>query len=216
MSEQFNENEPKDMMGNGRGENHNSRKMNRKRNVAGIVASALLFGCVAGGSMAGINAAASHLWNINQTTAGAAVAGTQAASQTAQSSTAQNNNSGTVTLAKSNAADKKSVSQIVKDAMPSVVSITNMVQYRQNGFSIFGDQGETGTAAASGSGIIVGKNDDELLIATNNHVVSDSTSLSVQFVDGESVDAKIKGTDADADLAVIAVDLKNMKSSTLD
>ncbi len=216
MSEQFNENEPKDMMGNGRGENHNSRKMNRKRNVAGIVASALLFGCVAGGSMAGINAAASHLWNINQTTAGAAVAGTQAASQTAQSSTAQNNNSGTVTLAKSNAADKKSVSQIVKDAMPSVVSITNMVQYRQNGFSIFGDQGETGTAAASGSGIIVGKTDDELLIATNNHVVSDSTSLSVQFADGESVDAKIKGTDADADLAVIAVDLKNMKSSTLD
>ena len=53
------------------------------------------------------------------------------------------------------------------------------------------------------------------LIVTNNHVVADAKSLSVGFVDGKSASATIRGTDSDADLAVVEVDTKNMKSSTL-
>ena len=67
----------------------------------------------------------------------------------------------------------------------------------------------------SGSGIIVGKNDDELLIVTNNHVVQGAEELKVTFIDQTPVDAAIKGTDADSDLAVIAVALKDIPSDTL-
>ena len=64
------------------------------------------------------------------------------------------------------------------------------------------------------NGIIVGKNDEELLIATNNHVVEDATSLAVQFIDGETVNAQIKGTEYAVDLAVIAVPLTDIAEST--
>ena len=67
-----------------------------------------------------------------------------------------------------------------------------------------------------GSGIIVGQNDDELLIVTNNHVVEGSNTLTVSFIDEESVEANVKGTDAAKDLAVIAVPLDSIKSSTMD
>ena len=115
--------------------------------------------------------------------------------------------------AKTTASGEESVSKIAKDAMSSVVSITNTIKYQQNGFSLYG-QGQTQEAAASGSGVIIGENDNELLIVTNKHVVEDSTSLSVQFVDGKSYDAKIKGTDSDADLAVIAVPLDSISAET--
>jgi len=102
------------------------------------------------------------------------------------------------------------VTKVVDAVMPSVVSIygTYMVtgdfwgyQFRQE------DEG-------SGSGIIVGENDEELLIVTNNHVVADSTSLSVQFVDESTCMAQVKGTDEDADLAVIAVSIAELSDST--
>lgn len=108
-----------------------------------------------------------------------------------------------------------SVSEIAKNAMPEVVSITNTIRYQQYGYSIFGQSGEQ-EAAASGSGVIIGKNDSELLIVTNNHVVEDSTALSVQFVDGKSYDAEIKGTDSDVDLAVIAIPLSAISQDTLN
>ena len=99
--------------------------------------------------------------------------------------------------------------------MSEVVSITNTIRYQQYGYSIFGQSGEQ-EAAASGSGVIIGKNDSELLIVTNNHVVEDSTALSVQFVDGKSYDAEIKGTDSDVDLAVIAIPLSAISQDTLN
>lgn len=109
-----------------------------------------------------------------------------------------------------------SVTAVAKECMPSVVAITNMMKYQQNGFSIFGNyQNYETEVPASGSGVIIGKNDTELLIVTNHHVVSDSNSLSVQFVDGTSADAEIKGEDSDADLAVIAVKLSDIPSSTM-
>jgi serine protease Do len=110
----------------------------------------------------------------------------------------------------------KTVSEIAQDAMPQVVSITNTIRYKQYGYTMFGLGGESeAEAAASGSGVIVGKTDSELLIATNHHVIEDSTTLSVQFVDGTSADAQVKGEDSDADLAVIAVKLSDIPSETL-
>lgn len=123
----------------------------------------------------------------------------------------------TVTTTQTTANANKELTDIAKVAanvMPSVVSITNLsVQEVQNFF--FG-----GTTIqeyeSSGSGIIIGQNDSELLIVSNNHVVEGSSTLTVSFADGASVEAQIKGTDADIDLAIIAVPLSSIEDSTLD
>lgn len=108
---------------------------------------------------------------------------------------------------------KSDVAEIAKNAMPSVVSITNMsVQQVQ---SFFGGIQEQETQSA-GSGIIISQNEEELLMVTNNHVVEGSKTLTVTFIDGESVKADMKGADASRDLAVIAVKLSDIKESTKD
>lgn len=104
------------------------------------------------------------------------------------------------------------VTQVVKAVMPSVVSVSNT--YVQRG-TFFGQE-YSSEAVSSGSGIIVGENDSELLIVTNYHVVESADTLSVQFVDEEQVQAQIKGTDADKDLAVLAVQLSDIKEETLN
>ena len=96
--------------------------------------------------------------------------------------------------------------------MPAIVAIDN--NYKESVQSIFGQVSEE-EATASGSGIIIGKSDTELLIVTNNHVVEGADSLKVQFIDGTKASADIKGTDSDMDLAVIAVQLKGLDSKTL-
>ena len=128
------------------------------------------------------------------------------------------------------------VSDIVAEALPSIVSITTKsVQEVQNYFSMFGyggqevqsyygmygmygyaPQQEEQEVEGSGSGIIVGKNDDELLIATNYHVVSGADTLSVAFVDGNAVEATVKGFDEEKDLAVVSVSLDDIDSDTMD
>lgn len=108
------------------------------------------------------------------------------------------------------------VSSVVEAVMPSVVSITNIAKVPVQVPDFFGGGGTyEQEQEASGSGIIIGKNDTELLIVTNNHVVADSKTLSVGFTDGKGVEAKVKGTDADKDLAVIAVPLANIESDTM-
>ena len=99
-----------------------------------------------------------------------------------------------------------------KNVMPSIVSITG--KFETTSQSWFG-QTQSSESEGVGSGIIIGKKDGKILIVTNNHVVADAKSLSVGFVDGKSASATIRGTDSDADLAVVEVDTKNMKSSTL-
>ena len=103
------------------------------------------------------------------------------------------------------------VTNVVEAVMPSVVSITNTSVVTQ---SFWGQEFQSENQS-SGSGIIVGENDVELLIVTNNHVISDSTELKVQFIDGSIADAKVKGTDANMDLAVIAVSIETLDSSTI-
>lgn len=132
-----------------------------------------------------------------------------------------------------------SVSQVAASAMPSVVAITSVsIQEIPSFFGIYGF-GTYGTqqysSESSGSGIIVGENDDELLIATNNHVVEDATTLSVCFIGSDvenveaetrdlasgdinvedAVSARLKGTDASNDLAVVAVKKADIPKDTL-
>lgn len=102
------------------------------------------------------------------------------------------------------------VTKVVEEVMPSVVSITNTSIVTQ---SFWGQQYQS-ESQSSGSGIIVGENDTELLIVTNNHVVSDASELKIQFIDGSVADAKVKGTDSNMDLAVVAVKLDSLDSST--
>lgn len=105
------------------------------------------------------------------------------------------------------------ISVIAKNAMPSVVSITNMsVTQVQNFFGGIHEQ----ESESAGSGIIIAQNDTELLILTNNHVVEGNDTLTVSFIDEESAKADIKGTDSERDLAVIAVQLDDIKESTKD
>lgn len=114
------------------------------------------------------------------------------------------------------------VSEIALEALPSIVSITTKsVQEVQNYFGMYGMYGyapqqQEQEVEGSGSGIIVGKNDDELLIATNYHVVEGADTLSVAFTDGNAVEASVKGFDEERDLAVVSVSLDDVKDDTMD
>ena len=102
--------------------------------------------------------------------------------------------------------------------MPSIVSITNRsVQEVQNYFSIFGYGGhvQTQETESCGSGIIIGQNDSELLIVTNNHVVEGADTLSASFIDNQVYEANLKGTDPSNDLAVIAIPLESISEDTM-
>lgn len=103
------------------------------------------------------------------------------------------------------------VSDIVENVMPSIVSITNIGQQTVNFFG----QKLTQDTEGAGSGIIIGQTEDTIYIATNNHVVANSTQLTVCFVDNQSVAAEVKGTDASTDLAVIAVAVSDVPKDTL-
>ena len=126
----------------------------------------------------------------------------KAGEETAQSGIRETDNISTIVA---------DVSQVVKEVMPAIVSINN--HYTEK-MSYFG-QTMTSEADASGSGIIVGQNDTELLIVSNYHVIADSDELTVQFVEGSEARASIKGTDPDMDLAVIAVPIGDVSGSTL-
>lgn len=170
------------------------------KKALGIVCGALVFGVIAGSTMVGINWSANEYMNKNSVKISQAE--TAAVTPAAQEKQVANT---------TNVAAANDVSAIVDKAMPSVVAITSKMVYESQTF--FGPMQREGVG--SGSGIIVGKNDNELLIVTNNHVVEGAQELKVTFIDQNAVDAAIKGTDADKDLAVIAVSLKNISSDTL-
>lgn len=210
-------------------------RKNLGKKVSAIVLSALLFGSVSGVTMVGVNRVAqastqivadsdgtgSEAFRQNGTSGGNQGSGAEAGSNlngdsgnNAANALYTGGDDTKTVQASTKTGNTKSVTEIAQDTMPQVVSITNTIRYQQYGYSLFGANGEA-EAAASGSGVIIGKTDDELLVVTNHHVIEDSTSLSVQFVDGTSADAAIKGEDSEADLAIIAVDLKNIPSDTL-
>lgn len=184
---------------------HRKKKRNSMAAKAAVVtAAALLFGTVAGGTMFAVN------------TVGEFVKGRyedeymKEPVTVAQAETAPD--SGSSKGVPVTSAIQTDVSSIVEKAMPSVVAINNTMLLRQQTW--FGPS-QTIEVPSSGSGIIVGQNDEELLIVTNNHVVEDSKELTVTFIDNEPVAAAIKGTDSDSDLAVIAVQMKDIPAETM-
>ena len=104
------------------------------------------------------------------------------------------------------------VTGIVEQVMPAMVSILNNYTERT---SYFG-QTYTQQEQASGSGIIIGENDTELLLVTNYHVIEQADSLEVTFVNEKTAEAVVKGTDESMDLAVIAIPLKELDRDTVD
>lgn len=183
------------------------KKNSWARKAAGITAAAVLFGTVAGGVMTGVNYVGARLTGLADitATAPAETEGTTTA-QVPETSAASNNGS---TTAVSTVTD---VSSIAEKAMPSLVAINDTMTVEQNNF--FG-MPQTYQAQSSGSGIIVGQNDTELLIATNNHVVSGATDMKVTFTDSTQVAAAVNGTDSATDLAIIAVKLSDIPSDTM-
>lgn len=179
---------------------HNKRTF-WKKGVA-VVASAAVFGGVAGGAFYGI--AGNQIKKLDalmNTT-------TEAASTTSAPTT--ESLSLTSTASVGNGMD---VSTIAQNVMPSVVAINISAIVEQQGMFGYTQQYE---AEGSGSGIIIGENDSELLMVTNNHVVSDATTVNVTFADGESYEAQVKSTDSDTDLAIVVVKLSDIKESTMN
>lgn len=168
--------------------------------IAGVTAAALLFGTVAGGTMFGVNYLGAQLTK-------------ETYPQVSQAASTENIADAQPSANQVLTAVSTDVSAIVEQAMPSVVAITNTMIYQSNSF--FGPT-QTYEVPSSGSGIIINQNDTELLIVTNNHVVEGSTSLKVTFIDNSTVDAAIKGTDPESDLAVIAVPLSNIAEETFN
>lgn len=191
----------------GRKNSRARRKGSAFKRVVGISAAALLFGTVAGGTMFGVNNLATNLIQTEEET----VAHNKKASEV---STVELKEASTaVTTANSSSPTVADVSPIVESAMPSVVAIKGTTSVEA--YSWFGED-QSYDAASSGSGIIIGKNDTELLIVTNNHVVEDTKDLSVVFIDNEEVKAAIKGRDSDNDIAIIAVKLADIKPETIE
>lgn len=179
------------------------RKPKKQRKVpkwVKLVCAALVFGLVAGVTFEGASFAARRFLGVFEEKA----SGSNEQAKVASSAKLTTSSGGSVST---------DVTEIAKNAMPSVVSITNIsIQQVQSFFGGIQKQ----EIPSAGSGIIISQNDTELLILTNNHVVEGSDTLTVSFIDEESVPANIKGTDAAKDLAVIAVDLTEIKDSTMD
>lgn len=111
------------------------------------------------------------------------------------------------------------VSEVVEEVMPSIVAITSKTLVSNGMFGpswFYNNENTKRYQEGAGSGIIISKNDKELLILTNNHVVEGAEELSVQFVNGKNLDAKIKGTSEKKDVAVISVDLSKLDNATAE
>ena len=190
--------EPDDM--NGMNEETPKQKKNRKvPKPVKLVCAGVAFGLVASVTFQAGNYVGTKVFGTTTTNG-----------KTAK--TAQTVNGAKLTTS-SSSTGTSDIATIAKNAMPSIVSITNMsVQEVQSFFG--GTQQQESTSV--GSGIIIGQTDSELLILTNNHVVEGNEKLTVSFVDNESVEANVKGTDSTKDLAVVAVKISDVKDSTMD
>ncbi len=186
--------------------NQNSKKKSRigsfLRRGTALLAAAALFGGVAAGAFIGFN---ELYYRLNPS------------AKPSLSDSPDGNGSGRTpllshtTVASGTSVATSDVSVIVREAMPSLVSISCTFR---NTTSFFGYLYE-GTSEGAGSGIIVGKNDKELLIATNNHVVDDAVTTTVTFQNGSQADGFVRGTEEAADLAIVSVPLSELSAETL-
>jgi len=171
------------------------KKMPKAVAVTGL---ALMFGVVSSATFLTTNYVGTKVLKLGTT---------QKSTSTTSTSAVTSNAS----LTKTSSVVTSDVSSVVENVMPSIVSITNMsVQEVQNYFGGTSKQ----ESESAGTGIIISQNDSELLVVTNNHVVAGSNTLTVTFADGNSVEANIKGTDSEYDVAVVAVPLDSISEDT--
>ena len=173
--------------------------MSAKKKWSMLIAMAVVFGLMAGLVMFGVNTAASHIAGTGDAPSENGVV----TDDTEDNSTASANIS---------SAGTKTPAQVAQEAMPSVVTISTMSVEEMRNF--LGGVAEYKVQGA-GTGVIVGENDTELLIATNNHVVEGASTLSVGFIDNSTASAELKGADPDNDLAVIAVNRSDITDDTM-
>ena len=188
------------------------------KKVLTVIISAIAFGLIAGLVMVGVNVFSVKTGIMNNN---AIVSGIEDATNKLVPETTATRSTTTISRPRTNYYNTNNyddLSELISDVMPTVVSITNMQKFTQNGYSMFGFrmQPQEYEAPASGSGVIVGMTDEQVIILTNNHVVASSTSLSVTFNDTKTIDAAIKGTDAAKDLAIISVAKKDIDAETLE
>ena len=198
------------------GSGRNRRPVSGGRKWARLVAMALVFGLVAGSVMFGVNRAGNAIFGKGQK---ADVTTSQSYKKVATTATTEksgddlNTALDDSTKTEGEKAYAGSVAEVANNAMPSLVTISTMsVQEMQ---SFFGGTQQYEVEGA-GTGVIVGQNDSELLIATNNHVVEGATEVTVGFVDEQVVEAFIKGTDPNNDLAVVGVKLSDIPEETMN
>lgn len=171
------------------------KKMPKAVAVTGL---ALMFGVVSSATFLTTNYVGTKVLKLGTT---------QKSTSTTSTSAVTSNAS----LTKTSSVVTSDVSSVVENVMPSIVSITNMsVQEVKNYFGGTSKQ----ESESAGTGIIISQNDSELLVVTNNHVVAGSDTLTVTFADGNSVEANIKGTDSEYDVAVVAVPLDSISEDT--
>lgn len=187
------------------------------KKTAWIVLSAVLFGTVAGTVMTGVQIASSGM--VSQFFA--IVSSDEKLPEQGEELLPEpfpgGNVPGILPEAPAVPAPATDVSQVVGEAMPAVVAVASTAVYQMPDFGFgwfFGGGSQSYEVPSSGSGIIIGENDTELLIVTNNHVVQDTVSLKITFVDDTAVDAAVKGTDPDTDLAVISVPMDQIPQET--
>lgn len=169
--------------------------------LAKCTALAAVFGLVAGGVFVGTG-------YLGMTKLGVTKSDSDSKSVTVESTKI----AGTATSTESTEVGAIDVSGIVDEVMPSIVAITNMTEAQYRNF--FG-QVQNYESESAGSGIIIGQDNDYLYIVTNNHVVAGATSLTVCFVDDQTVTAEVKGTDSNSDLAVVAVKISDISGDTM-
>lgn len=168
----------------------------RKEDLAKVAAYAVVFGLVGGVTFEGVN------YTANKLVGSPAVESTQTPASTKLETT---------TTSKGDSEDAGGVSSVAASVLPSIVAIDVTVQEETQ--DIFG-RSYSQEASGSGSGIIVAQDDDNIYIATNNHVVADATSVSVTFNDESVYTASVKGTDSDSDLAVVEIAAEELSDDT--
>ena len=177
-----------------KGEPNHPKKPKKITKVIAVIGLAIIFGIVSSGVFLSTSYIGTNILGLNK-------------------SSNSDVKTTTTAVTKSSSVVTSDVSSIVNDVMPSVVAITNMsVQEVQN----FWGQTSQYQSESCGTGIIIAKTDNELLMVTNNHVIANNESLTVTFDDDTSVDADVKGTDSEHDLAVIAVPLDQISSETME
>ena len=176
------------------------------KKIAFCIACAVIFGVVSGICFQGVR----YVTNRFLPTTTSSTTKLQSTTDGKSASTAQSTSSPSTTQT-----GTTDVSGIAEQTMPAIVAITSTSQ-GANYYDLFGQQYQGQDTTSAGSGFIVGQNDKELLIATNNHVIEGAKTISVQFIDEQIYEATVKGTDSSNDLAVIAVQTSKIKESTMN